>query len=87
MNPLALRWQASISEQSMISPPPPVTGAKEGSQRTDSRIAAEDPFEDAAARLQGRLVRPGPQTHGSAFGLQRELCRGLISIRTGQAER
>ena len=63
-----------------------VTGAKERSQRTDSRITTEDPFEDTATGLQGRLVRPGSQTHSSAFGLQRELCRGLVAIGTSQAE-
>ena len=87
MNPLALRWQASINEQSMISPPPSFTGAEKRCHRTDSRIATEDPFEDATAGLHGGLVRPGPQTHGSAFGLQCELCCGLVSIWTGQAER
>ena len=40
------------------------TGAQKRSHRTNSRITTQDPFEDAAARLQWRLVRPGPQTHG-----------------------
>ena len=66
---------------------PSFARAKECGHRTYRRVTTQDPFEDAAACLQWGLVLPRPQTHGSALGLQRELCRGLVAIWTGQAER